>query len=234
MRSRFPALVLAAVATATVPATVLFAQSAGGGRAFTPADWFRLTTVSSPAMSPDGRYVAFEVTTVDEDANRRHSEVWMVPAAGGEPVRMTAPGAESSNPRWSPDGTYLFFTSRREGGSGSTWALRMDGEPSGEAFQLEDWPTGSVPADGSFAVFTRAAGGDDEDAGGGEEGGEPRRDDPFARMPAMARPPLGSITEPEDPRRFDGRHIVDFPYKRNGQGFVPNRREPREWRASQI
>ena len=31
------------------------------GRAFTPDDWYRLTTVSSPAMSPDGRLVAFTV-----------------------------------------------------------------------------------------------------------------------------------------------------------------------------
>ena len=61
-----------------------------------------------------------------------------------------------------------------------------------------------------------------------------REDDPFARMDAMARPPLGSITEPVDPARFDGRHIVDFPYKANGRGFTPNRREPRTYNASQI
>ena len=60
------------------------------------------------------------------------------------------------------------------------------------------------------------------------------RDDPFGRMEPMARPPLGAITRPLDPGRFDGRHIVDFPYKANGRGFTPNRREPREFEASQI
>lgn len=235
MRTRlFTTLCLLALAA---PLSAQTAPESATERAFTPDDWYRLTTLSQPAMSPDGRYVAFTVMTVDEDENRRHREVWMVPTAGGEPLRLTSPGTESSSPRWSHDGVYLFFTSRREGGEGSTWALRMDGTPGGEAFQLEDWPSGSSPADGSFAVWTEAGGDDDEDGeDGDEEGreGEVGREDPFARMPATARPPFGSVTEPLDAARFDGRHIVDLPYKRNGTGFVPNPREPREWNASQI
>ncbi len=200
------------------------------GRAFTPEDWYRLTTVSSPALSPDGRWVAFTVTTVREEENARHSEIWMVGAEGGEPWRVTSPGTESSNPRWSPDGSLLLFTSRRPGGEGATWALRMDRAPSGEAFQPEHHPSGSVPADGSFAVFTRSADQDDAEA---DEGGEGARD-PFTRMPATARPPWGSVTEPVDPARFDGRHIVDLGYKRNGPGFIANAREPESWNPSQI
>lgn len=229
---RVSALVLASLLALT---TTLAAQAAPAetGRAFTPADWYRLTTVSSPAMSPDGRHVAFTVTTVKESDNRRHSEVWLVPADGGDPMRLTSPGTESSSPRWSHDGVYLFFTSRRDGGDGATWALRMDGAVSGEAFQLEDWPTGTIPADGAFAVWTAAASDEDEDDGeGAAEGG--RGDDAFGRMPATARPPFGSVTTPHDARRFDGRHIVDFPYKRNGVGYVANPREPREWDPSQI
>ena len=40
-------------------------------------------------------------------------------------------------------------------------------------------------------------------------------------VPATARPPFGAITTPLNPARFDGRHIVDVGYKRNGPGFVP-------------
>jgi dipeptidyl aminopeptidase/acylaminoacyl peptidase len=200
------------------------------GRAFTPEDWHRLTTVSSPAMSPDGRFVAFTVTTVDEEKNRRHSEVWMVESAGGEPVRLTSPGTESSNPSWSPDGRYLSFTSRREGGTGSTWFLRMDRSPSGEAFQIEGRPSGSVPTSGAFAVWTE--GGDDDEADEGEDA--EAKPDPFERMKPMARPPFGAVTTPVDARRFDGMQIVDFPYKGNGRGFLPNRREARTWNPAQI
>ena len=195
-------------------------------RAFTPDDWYRLTTLSSPALSPDGELVAFTVTTVRESENERHSEVWVVPADGGDPVRYTSPGTESSNPRWSPDGRYLLFTSRREGGEGSTWALRMD-RPSGEAVQVEGYPQGSVPRSMEFVVFT-----DDEDDE--EDADSTAVDDPFEKMKPMARPPYEAVTKPVDPRRFDGMQIVDFPYKRNGQGFTPNRREAREWNPAQI
>src|SRR5688572_29211451 len=44
-----------ATALALVIPSILGAQR----RAFVPADWYRLTTVSSPAMSPDGKLVAF-------------------------------------------------------------------------------------------------------------------------------------------------------------------------------
>ena len=61
---------------------------AADGRAFEPEDWYRLTTLSSPAVSPDGLWVAFTVTTVREEENERHSEIWMVSADGGEPWRL--------------------------------------------------------------------------------------------------------------------------------------------------
>ncbi|HRX19942.1 MAG TPA: S9 family peptidase [Gemmatimonadales bacterium] len=221
-----PRLAVLAAAVLLLPATAAAQQ----GRAFTPADWYRVTTLSSPAMSPDGRLVAVTVTTVKEKENTRHSEVWVVPAAGGEAVRYTSPSTESSNPRWSHDGTYLFFTSRREGGDGTTWALRMD-VPAGEAQQLTTYPSGSIPRDGAFAVFTAPADGDEDDEA---EAKDSTVKDPYQKMPAMARPPFAAITTPLDPRRFDGRHIVDLGYKANGRGFVPNRREPRTDRPQQL
>ncbi len=98
---------------------------------FAPGDWYKVTTVSNPAISPDGRRVAFTVTTVRESENRRHSEVWVVPTDGGAAQRYTAPGYESSGPRWSPDGSWLLLSSTRPGGGrGQAWGLRMD-QPGG-------------------------------------------------------------------------------------------------------
>jgi dipeptidyl aminopeptidase/acylaminoacyl peptidase len=195
-------------------------------RAFQLADWYRLTTVSAPAMSPDGDKVAFTVTTVREAENKRHSEVWVVPTAGGEPQRFTSPGTESSAPRWSPDGAYLFFTSPRAGGKGNTWAIRMD-QPGGEASQVDRYPAGSVPRDGRFAVWADADSAPSADSAR-------TRDDPYAKMQPMARPPYGAITTPANPARFDGRQIVDTRYKSNDRGFVPGPREARVWRPSQL
>lgn len=197
----------------------------GAQRAFQPNDWHRVTTVSQPAMSPDGKTVAFTVTTVNERENKRHSEVWVVPTAGGDPVRYTAQGFESNNPRFSPDGKQLFFTSQRPGGG--TWSLRMDA-PSGEAIAVSNWPSGSWPRDGRFAVFTAPAAGDSAPPA-------PRAaEDLYAKMPSLARPPFGAITKPVDAARFDGRHIVHSRYKANGQGFLAGPRSAPVVRPQQL
>jgi len=220
-------LSLAVLAAASLP-HVTVAQQGGAAkkRAFTPADWYRLTSVSSPSLSPDGKRVAFTVTTVREAENKRHSEVWVASTSGGEPQRYTSPGTESSNPRWSPDGAYLFFTSKREGGKGTTWALRMD-QPGGEATQLEHYPSGSVPLDRSFAIWSDTIAPD-------STADSSKAKDPFSAMGATSRPPYGAITRPVDPKRFDGRHIVDLSYKSNDRGFLPNRWTARRYNASQL
>ncbi len=186
-------------------------------------DWYRVTQVSQPAVSPDGKRVAMTVTTVRESENKRHQEIWVVPTAGGEAVRWTSPSTESSNPRWTPDGKHLVFTSQRPGGQGNTWVLRVDA--GGEATQTKTIPTqGTMPASGAFAVWAEPAPADSA----------PRGTDPHARMGAMSRPPFDAITRPVEPARYDGRHVVDMIYKSNERGFVPGRRTARTWRPAQL
>ncbi len=195
------------------------------GRAFQLADWYRLATVSSPAMSPSGDRVAFTVTTVKEAENKRHNEIWIVPTTGGEAQRVTSPGTESSAPHWSPDGRYLFFSSQRAGGKGNSWSIRMD-QP-GEATQVERYPNGSVPRDHGFAVWADADSAPPVDSA-------KMRDDPFGKMHPMARPPFDAVTRPANAARFDGRHVTDMRYKSNDRGYVPSPREARVFRPSQI
>lgn len=195
------------------------------GRAFTPNDWYRITTLSAPALSPDGKQVAFTVTTPVAAENKRHSEVWLVPVAGGEPQRLTSPGVESSNPRWAPDGKLLLFTSTRPGGKGRTWALRMD-RPGGEAFEVDSIPAGASARDGRVVFYT-------DTATGGMARDTTKRD-MYGRMQAMARPPFGAITWPVEPARFDGKHVTEMVYKSNNAGYVPGPREARRYQAAQI
>ena len=201
------------------------AQQGPTSRAFQLSDWYRLTTVTSPAMSPAGDRVAFTVTTVREAENKRHSEVWVVPTSGGDAQRFTSPGTDGSAPRWSPDGRYLFFTSARAGGKGNRWAIRMD-QPAGEASQV-DYPSGSVPSDHRFAVWADADSAPVADS-------SKIRQDPFGKMQLLARPPFGAITKPADAARFDGRHFTDVRFKSNDRGFVASPTEARVYRPSQI
>ena len=214
------------IALLGVPVATVVAQQAAMPRAFQLADWYRLTTISSPAMSPAGDRVAFTVTTVRESENKRHTEIWVAPVAGGEPQRFTSPGTESSSPRWSPDGRYLFFTSQRAGGKGATWAIRMD-QPGGEASQIEKYPNGSTPRDHRFAIWADADTVTDADSA-------KLKDDQFLKMQPMARPPYGAVTRPANAARFDGRHITDSRYKSNDRGYVPGAREARVYRPSQL
>jgi dipeptidyl aminopeptidase/acylaminoacyl peptidase len=193
------------------------------GRAFTPNDWYRVTTLSSPALSPDGQRVAFTVTTVVTAENKRHSEIWVVGAEGGNPVRYTSPSVESSQPRWSPDGRLLLFNSTRPGSKGRVYALRMD-QPGGEAFEYDSIPGASLSADRRTMAWGEGA----------PEDTAKRPNDPYEKMRADSRPPFGAITKPLDPARFDGRQYVDWPIKGNGQGFLANRRDARLWRPAQV
>ena len=83
-------------------------------RGVTPEDYFAFENISDAHISPDGKQVAYVVTTVDQKKNRRDTSIWMVDIDGqSAPRRLTTEGANSNSPRWSPDGSRLAFLSSR-------------------------------------------------------------------------------------------------------------------------
>lgn len=88
----------------------------------------------SPDWSPDGSTIAFQ------GIRDGSASIYMIPAEGGEVVRLTDAGGD---PSWSPDGTRIAFTSGRAGGFSDIFV--MDATPGAEAIQLTDHedPAGS-------------------------------------------------------------------------------------------
>ncbi|HTU32885.1 MAG TPA: S9 family peptidase [Candidatus Acidoferrum sp.] len=83
-------------------------------RGVTPEDYLAFEFLSDAHMSPDGKQVAYVVTTIDQKKNRRTSAIWSVAVDGhSEPRRLTSEGVSSNAPRWSPDGRTLAFLSAR-------------------------------------------------------------------------------------------------------------------------
>jgi dipeptidyl aminopeptidase/acylaminoacyl peptidase len=115
------------------------------GRAMTAADVTRIQWVSDPQISPDGRRVAFVVTTLSEERDEYLSNVWVVDVAGGEPRRFTTGAGRDTAPRWSPDGAWLAFLAARD--PKATPQLHVMPAGGGEPVRITDLPHGvSAPA----------------------------------------------------------------------------------------
>ena len=88
-----------------------------------------MPTVGDPQLSPDGKLVAYTISTPSLEDNRSTSRIWLVDATTGETWQATTGGGSDRAPRWSPDGRTLGFISTREGGS-QIWRLpARGGEP---------------------------------------------------------------------------------------------------------
>jgi dipeptidyl aminopeptidase/acylaminoacyl peptidase len=104
-------------------------------RAMQPDDVYRFTAAGDPRVSPDGRTVAYVVSWVDAESHDPHSAIWSVPADGSAPPRrLTVAGTRDGDPRWSPDGRWLAFTSGRGDAPPQLFVLPADGP--GESRQL--------------------------------------------------------------------------------------------------
>ncbi len=116
-------------------------------------NFISLGRVADPQISPDGKHVAFVVTRYSLETNAGDSDIYIAPIGGGEVRRLTNREGRDSQPRFSPDGAVIAFTSSRSGKS-QIWTLPLGG---GEAAQMTHLSTGaSSPqwtADGGHLVF---------------------------------------------------------------------------------
>ncbi|HWW78271.1 MAG TPA: S9 family peptidase [Steroidobacteraceae bacterium] len=116
--------------------------------------------VGAPIVSPDGKWVVFSVLEPSYEPDKEASDLWLVPAEGGnEPRRITNTRAPESGVAWSPDSHSIAFSTKREGDEvEQIYILDLSG--GGEARRLTDLATGaSSPKwrpDGKAILFESA------------------------------------------------------------------------------
>jgi dipeptidyl aminopeptidase/acylaminoacyl peptidase len=164
-----------------------------------PDDVFALTSVSDPRLSPDGRYVAYVVSSVDAEENTYRGAIWVAPVDGSEePRQFTAGERNDSLPRWSPDGRWLAFVSNRGGEDASAPA------------QLYVMP---------------AAGGEARRLTEDKESVEEIAWSPDSRRLAFSRRARDPAYEEEDERKRPPRRFTRLSYKLDSEGWTGDRRK---------
>ncbi|HTG32238.1 MAG TPA: amidohydrolase family protein [Thermoanaerobaculia bacterium] len=101
-------------------------------------------------VSPDGKTVVFDLL----------GDLYMVPFSGGQARRLTSGSAFDAQPRYSPDGQWIAYTSDA-GGSENLWIAKADGSSPRALTRDRDrgFASPSWTADGEYVLVSRGTGG---------------------------------------------------------------------------
>ncbi len=74
-----------------------------------------MKSASAPRISPDGRWVVYEVARTNWEDNAFERDLWIASTESGESRQLTRGKKSSSGAQWSPDSQWIAFTSDRDG-----------------------------------------------------------------------------------------------------------------------
>ncbi len=157
--------VLAASVASAAPAAAAASTVAGSSasttapRTITHEDLWLMRRVGAPVPSPDGKWVVASITEPAYDLKAQVADLWMIPVQPGQgeaPRRLTGTAGGEGGVAWSPDGTRLVFSAKREGDEADQlYLLELRG---GEARRLTTLTNGARGAkfspDGGKLVFS--------------------------------------------------------------------------------
>jgi dipeptidyl aminopeptidase/acylaminoacyl peptidase len=119
----------------------------------------KLRAVGTPRVSPDGSRIVYTVNEAVTSADKSEfvTQVWMATVATKQSVQLTFGEKSSTNPKWSPDGKWIAFTSNRKDNRNNLFRLSLDG---GEAEPLTDLKSAVTnfdwSPDGRYIAYTMA------------------------------------------------------------------------------
>jgi dipeptidyl aminopeptidase/acylaminoacyl peptidase len=98
-------------------AVLFIAAAAHAQHAMKFEDLAGIRRIGAPHVSPDGKWIAYDASTIDLAANVRRSAIYLMPAAGGDSKKITDGSRQDEEPRWSPNGKTIAYVSNKDGGA---------------------------------------------------------------------------------------------------------------------
>jgi dipeptidyl aminopeptidase/acylaminoacyl peptidase len=173
--------------SATLP--VHSADTSPPRRVLTPDDFYNMQIVTEPQVSPDGKWVAYVVSTNDRGADETRSAIWMVNWDGTQQIPLTNPTHDISSPRWSLDGRYLSYLAIPSGTDKSQVMLldRRGGEARALTAVTDDIQSYEWSPDSKRLVLVMEQGTPKATSGPGEPGDSASK--PTNSIPDTKKPP---------------------------------------------
>jgi dipeptidyl aminopeptidase/acylaminoacyl peptidase len=120
-------------------------------------DLLNIDSIGGVRIAPNGKWVAYSVTHSDFKKDAFLTHLWIADQASGRKYQLTRGDKSAGEMAWSPDSTWLAFSSNRTGDKTQIFAIPPGG---GEAVQLTKVETGvnsfQWSPDGKSIAFTAA------------------------------------------------------------------------------
>jgi len=151
------------VKLALIVLAVLVPAVSAQKRPMTFEDMMAMKRLGEAAVSPDGKWLAYSVTTVDLAKNTKTPEIWLQHISGGEPQKLVIASPGDSGLQFSRDGKrILFLSSARSSGSQQIVIADFDSATANTANTRvvtnisTEADNAKWSPDGRFIVFTSA------------------------------------------------------------------------------
>jgi len=119
----------------------IITQLSFGQNTWTPEKVMQYKNVTGTNISPDGKYIAYTVSTpmIQGEKSEYNTQIWIAATDRSFDSQYTRGEKSSNGPQFSPDGNHVAFMSNRIGDKNQIFIMRLMG---GEPEQITDTKTG--------------------------------------------------------------------------------------------
>jgi dipeptidyl aminopeptidase/acylaminoacyl peptidase len=135
------------------------AQESAAKKGLTVESFFETRRVGDPQVSPDGKWIAYTLSTPDRNTDKYATALWLARVDGSENRPLVAGPANASSPRWSPDGTRIAYLSAPRAEPGGSTQIMVRWVETGDETAITNLtpPPANIAwsPDGEWLAFTR-------------------------------------------------------------------------------